>query len=144
MADIEHYRKLERMYASAPTNAYFEPEMEVSEGRAVITIRVQEKFFHAAGAVHGATYFKALDDAAFFAVNSLMDDVFPLTVSFNIYMVRPVTEGVLRSVGSVVHRSRRLFVAEAELFDSDDKQVARGSGTFMPSQIELNSGVGYK
>ena len=108
MADEEHYRRLERMYKSAPTNAYYEPEMEVSEGQAVITIHVQEKFFHAAGAVHGATYFKALDDAAFFAVNSIMEDVFPLTVSFNIYLVRPVTEGVLRSIGRVVQRSRSI------------------------------------
>jgi acyl-coenzyme A thioesterase PaaI-like protein len=34
---------------------------------------------HSIHAVHGSVYFKALDDAAFFAVNSLVEDVFVLT-----------------------------------------------------------------
>ena len=37
---------------------------------------------HAAGAVHGSYYFKVLDDACYFAANSLVSDVFVLTVSF--------------------------------------------------------------
>jgi len=74
LSDDEHYRKLERMYASAPINDFFRPVMQVSEGRAVITMKVRRDFYHAANAVHGALYFKALDDAAFFAVNSLVPD----------------------------------------------------------------------
>jgi acyl-coenzyme A thioesterase PaaI-like protein len=68
-------------------------------------IPVRPEFFHAAHAVHGSVYFKALDDAAFFAVNSLVTDVFVLTASYNLYLTRPVTEGALRAVGRVVHRS---------------------------------------
>jgi acyl-coenzyme A thioesterase PaaI-like protein len=44
----------------------------------------------------------------------------------------------------VVHRSRRLFVAESELVDSDGREVARGSGTFMPSAIPLSPELGYE
>ncbi len=51
---------------------------------------------HAGGAVHGANYFKAMDDAAFFAANSLVDDVFVLTVSFNVYFLRPHHRGLPR------------------------------------------------
>src|SRR5437660_10506789 len=79
----EHFRKLERMYAAAPINQYFRPALTVSEGRAEVTMAVQSDFFHAARAVHGSVYFKAMDDAAFFAVNSLVSDVFVLTVTFN-------------------------------------------------------------
>jgi acyl-coenzyme A thioesterase PaaI-like protein len=78
----EHYRTLEKMYASAPCNGYYAPEIHVSHGNAEVVIPVQPKFFHAAGATHGSVYFKALDDAAFFAVSSLVTDVFALTVSF--------------------------------------------------------------
>jgi uncharacterized protein (TIGR00369 family) len=143
MSDDEHFRRLERMYASAPINDYFRPTMRVSEGRAVITMEVRRDFFHAANAAHGALYFKALDDAAFFAVNSLVADVFVLTVSLNAYLIRPVSEGKITAVGQVVHRSRRLYVAESQLSDSEGREIARASGTFMPSDIPLSPAIGY-
>lgn len=131
------------MYASAPINDFFQPVMQVSEGRAVISMKVRRDFYHAANAVHGAVYFKALDDAAFFAVNSLVLDTFVLTVSLNAYLTRPVSEGEVRAVGQVVNRSRRLFLAESQLFDSGGNEIARGSGTFVPSDIPLSPQIGY-
>src|SRR4051812_23261804 len=82
----DHYRRLERMYAVAPINRFFEPVLHVTEGRAEISVPVKPEFFHAARAIHGSVYFKALDDAAFFAANSLVTDVFVLTVSFNLHI----------------------------------------------------------
>jgi len=142
--DAEHFRKLERMYHGAPTNAYYRPVLTVGNGEAELEIPVRPEFFHSAGAVHGSVYFKALDDACFFAVNSLVKEVFVLTVSFNLYLTRPVSAGVLRAKGRVVHPSRQLFLAEAELFDQDARQIARGSGSFMRSTIALSPAVGYE
>ena len=139
----EHHRRLERMYASAPVNQYFAPSMRVSEGKAEVTIQVRPDFFHAAHAVHGVVYFKLLDDAAFFSVNSLVRDVFVLTVSFNIYLTRPVSAGELKASGRVIHRSRRLFLAESELVNGEGQEIARGSGVFMRSTIALSPEVGY-
>ena len=144
MTKEEHYRKLERMYASAPTNKYHAPTMRVSEGRAEVTIPVRPDFFHAAGAAHGYLYFKALDDAAFFAVSSLLEDAFALTLSFNLYLTRPISEGEMRALGRVVHHSRRFFIAEAEVVDSEGREIARGSGTFMASTIPLTPEIGYE
>jgi len=138
----DHYRKLERMYLSAPVNRIYSPKIQIDEGRAVVEIEVGEQFFHAANAVHGAVYFKALDDAAFFAANSLVTDTFVLTVSFNVYFTRPVSEGTLRGEGRVVSRSKSLVIAEAVLFNGD-VEVARGSGSFVPSKIELSEKLGY-
>lgn len=143
MPTTEHYRKLERMYLSAPINAYYAPAISIAEGCAEVAIAVRPEFFHAAGAVHGSVYFKLLDDAAFFAANSLVDDFFLVTVSFNLYLTRPVWEGQMRATGHVVHRSQRLFIAEAELTDADGRHVGRGSGTFMRSNIALASVPGY-
>ena len=140
----EHYRKLENMYASAPINRYFAPELRVAEGKATLSMAVRPDFFHAAGAIHGSVYFKALDDSAFFAANSLVTDVFVLTVSFTTYIVRPVSQGTLLATGSVVHRSRSLVVAESVILDAEGRQVARGNGTFMPSRIALNEDIGYR
>ena len=132
----DHYRKLERMYLSAPVNRIYSPTIHIDKGRAVVEIEVGEQFFHAANAVHGAVYFKVLDDSAFFAANSLVIDSFVLTVSFNVYFTRPVREGSLRAEGRVVSKSKSLVIAESVLFNGDD-EVARGSGSFVPSKICL-------
>ncbi len=144
MSNETHYRKLERMYASAPINEYFRPVLRVSEGHADVEIAVRPEFFHAAHAVHGSVYFKALDDAAFFAVSSLVPDVFVLTVTFNVYLTRSISEGTFIAAGRVVHRSRQLFIAEAELVDGQSKQLGRGSGSFMRSAIPLTPELGYE
>lgn len=143
MANEAHYRKLEQMYLSAPTNEYYRPGIQIKKGEAEIRMAVRPEFFHAAHAVHGSVYFKMLDDAAFFAVNSLVEDVFVLTAEFNLYLLRPIQQGEMVSRGRVIHRSRRLFIAESELLDSRERILARGSGTFLRSEIPLNADVGY-
>ena len=139
-----HFRRLERMYARAPVNRYFAPVLSVSEGRAEVRIVVRPDFFHAAHAIHGSVYFKALDDAAFFAVNSIVPEVFVLTVSFNVYLLRPVDSGTITAIGTVVSRGRNHFVADAVLSDEAQREVARGTGSFARSSIALGPEVGYE
>ena len=139
----EHFDKLERMYAAAPVNQSFRPVLQVSEGTAFLTMPVREEHFHAAGSLHGSVYFKALDDAAFFAVNSLVEDVFVLTTSFTVYLLRPVTSGTLEAEGRVISSGRNLFVAEATL-KVKGRLAARGSGAFMRSDTRLSEVEGYR
>jgi len=106
--------------------------------------RVRRDFFHAANAVHGSVYFKLLDDATFFAASSLVDDVFVLTASFNIYFLRPISIGVMTARGTVVSRTSRLIIGEGVLVDGDGKEIARGTGTFMPSRVPLDERLGYR
>ena len=96
------------------------------------------------GAAHGSVYFKAIDDAAFFAVNSLVEDVFVLTVNLNVYLTRPISHGEMRAVGKVVFSSKNLFVADARITDSKGREIGRGSGMFTRSKIKLNPEIGYK
>jgi uncharacterized protein (TIGR00369 family) len=137
-----HFRRLGRLYQAAPTNAYYQPRLTVGEGWAEVVIPVRPEFFHAAGAVHGSVYFKALDDAAYFAANSLVEDAFVLTASFNLYLTRPISEGEIRGRGDVVHRSQRLIVAESALTDERGRPIARGSGTFLRSSLPLGAEAG--
>ena len=138
MPTEEHFRRLERIYNEAPTNVYFAPRIEIAEGRAVVRLRVKPDFFHAAGAVHGSVYFKMLDDAAFFAANSMVDEVFVLTANFNLHFLRPVSAGELRAEGRLVSRSRRVLTCSADLYDDAGKLLATGSGGFMPSALRLD------
>jgi uncharacterized protein (TIGR00369 family) len=131
------------MYLSAPVNKIYQPKIKIGQGIAELEIQVRNDFFHSAGSVHGAIPFKMLDDAAFFAVSSLVENVFIFTVSFNLYFLRPVSSGELISRGKVLHQSERLYLAEASVHDSDGRKISHGSGTFMPSRVALTMEVGY-
>src|SRR5260370_40476327 len=108
-----HSEALVAMYDRAPINKWFRPLLRIpEEGHAEIEMTVREEFYHAARAIHGAVYFKALDDATFFAVQSLVADTFVLTASFQLYFLRPVSEGHLFARGRVVSRSKLVYIAE--------------------------------
>ncbi|HEX8793378.1 MAG TPA: PaaI family thioesterase [Polyangiaceae bacterium] len=141
--DEGHFRKLERMYAAAPINAWFGPTLSVAEGAAEIRIPLRSEFHHAAGAVHGAVYFKALDDATFFAASSVVQEVFVLTAHFEIDLLRPVVAGELRAVARVTERGERRILAEGDLFDGEGNIVARGRGSFAKSKIPLTPALNY-
>ena len=86
---MEHYRKLEKMYLNANINKnlFDSTTASISQGEASISLEITDKYFHALGAIHGSVYFKLLDDAAFFAVSSIVFDYFVLTTSFNINLL---------------------------------------------------------
>jgi len=140
----EHFRKLERMYAGAPINQFFRPRLSIGEGRAELRLAVRPDFFHAAGAAHGVVYFKAMDDSAFFAANSLVEDVFVLTAGFTLHLLRPIAAGDMIATASVVSRTRSLIVADTVVHDAEGAQLARGTGTFMRSSIPLTEEIGYR
>ncbi len=143
MTSEQHYRCLESMYQAAPINKIFPPVMTVSEGEAVIEIELSSEFFHSAGAVHGSVYFKVLDDSAFFAANSLEADLFVLTSSFTTYITRPVSSGKMRAVGRVVNKNRSQWIVESVVFDSENREIARGNGIFVRSKVLLKDAAGY-
>jgi len=140
----QHHRALENLYRSAPVNSLFDSRIEIpGEGRSRIFFTVTPATYHAAGAAHGTLYFKMLDDAAFYAANTLATDRFLLTTSFNLHFTKPVREGEIVAEGRWVSGRRRVFVAEARLVDSEGEEIGRGTGTFMRSRIALSSLAGY-
>lgn len=143
MTTVEHFRRLESMYAAAPVNEIYEPIMEVSEAKAVIEIELSAKFHHSAGGVHGSVYFKMLDDSSFFAANSLEEEFFVLTTSFTTYITRPVASGKMKAVGRVVNSNRSQFITESVVYDSEEREIGRGSGIFVRGKVPLIEALGY-
>jgi uncharacterized protein (TIGR00369 family) len=139
-----HFRALESLYAHAPVNLLFPSTLSIVEaGVATIRFDVSDQHYHAAGAVHGSAYFKMLDDAAFYAANSLVTDRFLLTTAFNLLFTRPLKAGPVVAEGRWISGKRRVYVAESRLLSADGEEVARGTGTFMRSSINLSSLNGY-
>lgn len=140
-----HFRALESLYAAAPINRLFESRLDITDaGVARIHFVVGPQHFHAAGAVHGTAYFKMLDDAAFYAANSLVSDRFLLTTAFNLLFTRPLGPGPVIAEGRWISGRRRVYVADARLIAADGEEVARGTGTFMRSSFPLASLPGYR
>ena len=142
--EIWHHRALESLYAAAPINRKFDSRLEIpGAGEARISFTIDESVYHAAGAAHGTVYFKMLDDAAFYAANSLVSDRFLLTTAFNMHFTSPVRAGPVVAEGKWISGKRRVFVGESRLIDSEGEEIARGTGTFMRSHIALSTLPGY-
>lgn len=144
MDQLEHFKRLENMYQAAPLNDFYLPVMKVSEGHAEISIDLNPKMFHAGQAVHGSVYFKMLDDAAFFAANSLEPEFFVLTTSFTTYLTKPISSGTMKAVGKIANYNRTQFIAEAVVYNSRNQEVGRGNGIFVRSNKKLMDVAGYK
>ncbi len=139
-----HYRALERLYRVAPVNLLFPSRLEITgEGRSRLVFTVEPAVFHAAGAAHGTIYFKMLDDAAFYAANTLVTDRFLLTTSFNLHFTKPVRAGEVVAEGRWISGRKRVLVSESRLIDAEGDEIGRGTGTFMRSRIALSSLPGY-
>lgn len=133
------------MYLSANINTCLYPSttIKITHAQAIIHLNVSDSYFHALGAMHGSVYFKLLDDAAFFAVNSRVPDVFVLTHSFNIHFKRPVMQGKIQAIGRWEKEENGRFYAKSELYDTQEKLVASGEGVFVKSRMKLTPEIGY-
>ena len=138
-----HCAKLEGMYLSSPSSRYYDPGIKVSPGTAEVVIPVQKKFRQPGGSVHTSVYFKALEDAAFYAVSSMIGDALVSAVGFNIYLTRAVEKGELIAKGRFTSVSGDHFLADAVLTDSEGQEIGRGTGAFVKSDTDLSSSIGY-
>lgn len=139
----DHFAALQNMYAAAPINAMYPPVMTIKSGKATISIDVDSRYHHSAGGVHGSVYFKLLDDAAWFAAASLESEYFVLTTSFTTYMTRPVSSGKIYSVGKVVNQNNSQYIAEAVLYDDQERELGRGNGILVPGKMAWHKAAGY-
>lgn len=144
MTDTTHFQKLAHMYETAPINQLIRSRIEVGEGTAVVRIDVEPTLFHAAGSLHGSMYFKGLDDAAFFAANSVVPEHFVLTAHFEVDLVAQVSGKLVVARGRLDERGERKLKASAELFDENERLVARGHGLFIVSRFSLAEVEGYR
>ena len=139
-----HLRALETLYASAPINRWFASTLALPAGRCGIDFSLSPDSFHAAGAAHDTLYLKMLDDAAFYAANTLVSDRFLLTTAFNAHFTKALKRGQARAEGRWISGRRRVFVAEARTIDSSSEECVHDTGTFLRLPIALSGLVGYR
>ena len=137
---MSHFKAMVNMYHNAPINTIFKPSLSIeTEGRSSITIDVNPDHFHAGGFLHGSAIFKLLDDAAYFAAQSMEEVLFLVTSSFNSHFIRPVNNGQLIAYGNVIETTKTQCIAESRIVNHDGKLIAHGSGCFVKSSIALKN-----
>ncbi|MFB7512562.1 PaaI family thioesterase [Streptomyces sp. NPDC056144] len=107
---------------------------EVEEGRAVFAIEPGEEHYNPIGSVHGGVYATLLDSAAGCAVHSTLPQGMAYTsLDLSTRFLRPITTetGKVRAVGTVLSRGRRTALAEAGLYDAQDRLLAHATSTCM-------------
>jgi uncharacterized protein (TIGR00369 family) len=114
--------------------------LELEPGRSLLGWEADENHCFPAGdgwIVHGGMVATLLDTAMGQATWSLLDndEVF-LTADLRTEFYRPSRPGLLRAKGWVVHKTRRITFAGAELYDSGDKLMASARATNMTIDIE--------
>ena len=139
----QHYSALCAMYLEAPINRIYAPNINIWNSGSEISITLKEDFFHSGGAVHGSVYFKMLDDAAYFAANSIEFRYFVLTADFRIDLLRPCSHGRITAKGSIIRAGRQDILAESKLFTEDNKLLATGIGRFSRGKLPLSSVESY-
>jgi uncharacterized protein (TIGR00369 family) len=103
---------------------------EVDAGRAVVELDAHAGHRHPGGVVQGGIITQIADAAMGMSLLTLQpDDEANTTIELKINFVRPVVEGRIRAVGRVVEMRRTLLFSEADVFDQEDRLVARASST---------------
>jgi len=108
--------------------------VEVSEGRAVFTIKPDERHYNGLGIAHGGLAATLLDSATGCAINTMMPAgrIFT-TLEMKINYVRPMARetGEVRCEANVIHVGGRTATAEGRIVDRDGKLYAHGTATCM-------------
>jgi uncharacterized protein (TIGR00369 family) len=106
---------------------------DLAPGRAILEWEPDTDHSFPAGdgwIVHGGMVTALLDTAMGQSTWTLLnkEEVF-LTADLRTEFYRPTNPGLVRAKGWVVHKTRRVSFASAELFDADDKLLASGRAT---------------
>jgi uncharacterized protein (TIGR00369 family) len=107
---------------------------EVDEGRVVFSMMPGEEHYNPIGSVHGGVFATLLDSAAGCAVQSTLPPGMGYTsLDLTVKFLKRITAdtGRVRAIGTVVSRGRQTALAEARLFDSQERLLAHATSSCM-------------
>ncbi len=144
METIEHQKRLQRVYASAPIMRFYNTSyLRFLEEGTTTTLTVESKYFHGQRALHNSVYFRMLEDAAYFACAAQEPDFHLSTSSFTTNFEEPVSTGKIKAIGTVLKSTKDGYTATAELKDENDVVLATGKGTYKRTEMKWAKVFGY-
>lgn len=96
---------------------------------------IEQKHLNPWGIAHGGATFTLLDTIAGTAVRTIIPkDKGIVTLSSNIYFMKPVSPGKVIAEGKVIKPGQTITIAEACLYDENGKMAAKASFEFFTVQ----------
>ena len=102
---------------------------QYGEGRAELRLEVRPDQENSLGMAHGGVVMTMLDVAMATACRSANNGVGVITIEMKSQFFSP-SKGTLVARGRLMHRTRRMAFAEAELLDALGGRCAHATGTF--------------
>jgi uncharacterized protein (TIGR00369 family) len=130
---VEQRNRIEKALASVPYAELLGIELlQVQPGTATLGMKVRPELTQNNGVMHGGAIASLIDSATAFAIISLLNPEQKVTTAdLTISYLRPVTQGQLRAVATVLRAGRRLFVVSANVSDGDQKLVSTALSTYI-------------
>jgi uncharacterized protein (TIGR00369 family) len=108
---------------------------EIGTGFSVVEIVMETKHLNPFGGIHGGVYASIIDTAAFWSVYCDIDErVGLITVDLKTDLLSPVKEGKIIAKGNRIKTGRTICLAEATVFDRNQKMLAHGTSKMMITQ----------
>jgi uncharacterized protein (TIGR00369 family) len=114
---------------------------EVGAGESLMTMVAEERHSNPMGTIHGGILCDLADAAmgvAFFSTLEPGESFTTLELKIN--FLRPFWTGKLIARGRVVHRGKTVGMVECDVFDDQERLIARSSSTCMALRGELAEG----
>ena len=106
--------------------------LQLSEGRSVLEMNVDEHLHNLSGTMHGGMIADIADAAMGIAIaTTISPDEDFTTMEMKISFFRPHIKGPLRAEGVVAKRGRRVAFTEAVLTNGEKQIVAKANGTWL-------------
>ena len=130
----------ERLQAAYEGNAEPPPIMKtlgmnfvhLEEGKARLTMKVDQKFYNPMGTLHGGIMTDIADASMGVAfMSTLGDDESFTTLELKINFLRPVYDGEITAESKVLHRGKTVGLVESVIKNQEGKEVARALATQM-------------
>jgi uncharacterized protein (TIGR00369 family) len=102
---------------------------EAADGRATLSVEVDDRHLNPAGTVHGGMLATLVDTTMGAAIRSAIDDEVPATSQLSITYLRPGKPGRLEVTATVRKRGQNLTVCEADV-EQDGKSLVHALATF--------------
>lgn len=102
---------------------------DAADGRATLTVDLDDRHLNAAGTVHGGMLATLVDTTMGAAIRSAVDDETPATSQLSLTYLHPGKPGRLKVTATVSKRGERLTICEADV-EQDGKSLVHALATF--------------
>jgi uncharacterized protein (TIGR00369 family) len=104
------------------------------EGRAVVSLKAEERHLNPSDTVHGGVISTLIDASMAEALNTMTEeDEQPFTIQITVNYMKPGKLGTLISTAEVRKGGEQITIVEAEVVqEGEDEVIALATGTYTP------------